>query len=229
MPILPLDHPEQFLATFGVMLYPAMEGDDPRRARAYAAQALAEPIRRLHESGRSLSYDALARIAMDAGQRLTDFDERWWGGTATGEVFWILFLLSNLHRERASWNNAIKYTELVSKGRNERGSRSDFWQARGRFLTVAHLWTAWSIRGRRVYGRADFQLFLTQAEDLRTWGQGWRPPRAKSEPLLPQGCWRVPENWKAPKPWPDWPETQYALDPKLVATLKPSGRPRKSR
>jgi hypothetical protein len=35
MPILPLDHPEPFAATLGVMLYPD-EADTPK-ARAYAA------------------------------------------------------------------------------------------------------------------------------------------------------------------------------------------------
>jgi len=50
---------------------------------------------------------------------------------------------------------------------------------------VAHLWGAWEIRGRQIVDAADFQTFLTQAEDLRSWGQVWRPARAKSEPLLP--------------------------------------------
>src|SRR6476646_7900941 len=53
-------------------------------------------------------------ITMDAGQRLTDLEERWWGGTATGAVFWILFLLANLHRELASGNNASKYAEALA-------------------------------------------------------------------------------------------------------------------
>jgi hypothetical protein len=227
MPVLPLDYPEPFAATLGVMLYPGMNEADPPKARAFAAQVLAEPIRRFHEAGGILSYDALARITVDAGQRLTDLDERWWGGSATGEVFWILFLLANLHSELASWNNAIKYAELVAAGRKERGSRTDLWQARRRFLTVAHLWGAWSIRERRIVDAADFQSFLTQAEDLRSWGQMWRSPRAKSEPLLQQDCWRAPDDWEAPKPWPDWPEAKYALDPKLVAALNPPGRPRK--
>jgi hypothetical protein len=71
MPILPLDHPEPFAATLGVMLYPATDEADPPKARAFASQFLAEPIRRFHEAGHTLTHDALQCIAMDAGQRLT--------------------------------------------------------------------------------------------------------------------------------------------------------------
>jgi hypothetical protein len=106
MPILPLDHPEPFSATLGVMLYPD-EADAPK-ARAFAAQYLAGPIRRLHEAGGILPYDVLARILMDAGQPLTDFEERWWGGGATGEAFKAFFALANADPALASWNNAIK-------------------------------------------------------------------------------------------------------------------------
>ena len=75
MPILPLDHPEPFAATLGVMLYPAMDKADPAKARAFAAQWLGEPLRRLREAGHLLTYDALERIAIDAGQPLIDLDE----------------------------------------------------------------------------------------------------------------------------------------------------------
>ena len=67
MPILPLDHPETFSATLGVMLYPATNAPETRKASAFAAQYLAKPIRSLHEAGGTLSYDVLAQIAMDAG------------------------------------------------------------------------------------------------------------------------------------------------------------------
>ena len=43
MPILPLDHPEPFAATLGVMLYPEIDEVDPPKARAFAAQWLASP------------------------------------------------------------------------------------------------------------------------------------------------------------------------------------------
>ena len=59
MPILPLDHPEPLAATLGVMHYPGTNDDDPRKARAFAAQFLAEPIRRAYAEGHSLSYETL--------------------------------------------------------------------------------------------------------------------------------------------------------------------------
>jgi hypothetical protein len=227
MPILPLDHPEPFAATLGVMLYPAMDEEDPPKARAFAAQVLAEPVRRLREAGPHLSYDALARIVMDAGQRLTDLGKRWWGGSAVGEVFKILLILAHTHPTLASWDNAIEYAEMIAARDKVKGSRANLWKARKRFLSVAHLWGAWSIRERRIDGTAGFQSFLTQAEDLRVWGQTWRSPRAKSKPLLPPDVWRASDEWKPAKPWPDWPETHFALDPELLVRLKPAGRPRK--
>jgi hypothetical protein len=45
MPFLPLDHPEPFSATLGVMLYPAVDEADPPKARAYAAQYLAAAVK----------------------------------------------------------------------------------------------------------------------------------------------------------------------------------------
>ena len=94
MPILPLDHPEPFAATLGVMLYPATDSADTARARAFASQMLAEPIRQFHEAGYILSYDTLERIAIDAGQPLIDLDERWEGGLATGDLFKTLYTLA---------------------------------------------------------------------------------------------------------------------------------------
>jgi hypothetical protein len=46
MPILPLDSPEPFAATLGVMLYPGTDKSDQAKARAFAARWLAEPLRR---------------------------------------------------------------------------------------------------------------------------------------------------------------------------------------
>jgi hypothetical protein len=51
MPILPLDHPEPSFATLGVMLYPATDGTDTLKARAYVAQVLAKAFRRFEEEG----------------------------------------------------------------------------------------------------------------------------------------------------------------------------------
>ena len=54
--------------------------------------------------------------------------------------------------------------------------------AKKRFLTVAHLWGAYCIRGRKFEERGDldyrytddFESFLTEADILRKWGQSWK-------------------------------------------------------
>jgi hypothetical protein len=239
MPILPLDHPDPFAATLGVMLYPGAD-DDPPKARTFASQWLGGPIRRLHEDGHKLSYDVLLRIATDAGRPLADFDDRWWGGSTTGELFKALFALSNTNPALASWNNAVRIAELTATRAKASGSRSALWDARRRFLSVAHLWGAWSIRegsfGTRPEvgydGYADCQSFLTEAEILRHWGQTKRPPPKGSKPFLPACVWHVPENWEPPTRRPGWPETgkvpvlTLPEDLLLGAGLKPAGRPR---
>jgi hypothetical protein len=231
MPILPLDHPQPLYATIGVMLYPATDELDPPKARAFAAHTFAKLIRHLDESGFPPTYEALLRVVLDAGET-PDIAERWWGGSSVGEIFKILLILAETDARLTSWNNAIRYAKLIARRNGVKGSRGNLWEARRRFLRVAHLWGAWSFRERRFVRptsnwNSEFQLFLTQAEDLRAWGQTWQAPRAESMPLLPADVWRAPDGWKAPKAWPDWPETEFALDPEIVRILRPAGRPRK--
>ena len=237
MPILLLDHPEPYSATLGVMLYPE-EADTPK-ARAYAAQYLASAFARFREAGGIPPYEVLAPILMDAGQPLADLEDRWRGGRATGEAFKIFFALFNTDPILASWNNAIKVAELIAKSSKTKGTRTNLWDAKRRFLSVAHLWAARSIREGRSLLRpevgydasADFQSFLTEAEILRQWGQTWRPPRAKSTPPLPPDVWRVPDKWEPPTRGPEWPKTgmipSITLPQELLAKLRPAGRPRK--
>jgi hypothetical protein len=239
IPILPLDHPEPFAATLGVMLYPGTEDDDPQKARTFAARWLAEPIKRAYEAGQRIPCDVLLRVVMDGGWSLSDLDDRWWGGTTTGELFKTLWALFNTNPKLASWNNAIEIAELVARGNAAKGSRTDQWVAKSRFISVAHLWGAWCIRDRQFGaqpkaqydGYDDFQSFLAEAEILRDWGQTWRPPRAKSSPFLPSEVWCVPKTWSAPVRQPGWPNTGMIpivkLPPHLMAKLKPAGRPRK--
>jgi hypothetical protein len=115
MPILPLDYPEPFSATLGVMLYPAMDEADPPKARAYAAQRLAGAFLRFQDSGGTLSNDVVAPILMHAGQPLTDLEERWWGGRATGETFKTFFALANADPALASWEHAVTIVKLTAK------------------------------------------------------------------------------------------------------------------
>jgi hypothetical protein len=220
------------------MLYPATGESDPPKARAFAAQWLAEPLSRYHAAGHRLTYDALARITADSGESLSDLDERIWGGTATGELFKVLFALFNTDIALTSWNKAARIAELTATRGEASGSRSAQWNARRRFLSVAHLWAAWSIREGRFEAHPelgydaydDFQSFLTEAEILRKWGQTWQPPREGSKPLLPPDVWHVPENWEPPMRQPGWPETGklpvLTLPEGLLAELRPAGRPR---
>lgn len=241
MPILPLDHPEPFAATLGVMLYPGIDAVDPPRARAFATQYLAEPVRRLLEAGHRLTLDALEKLFVMAGQPLLDLNERWEGGLATGELFKTLYVLAKDHASLASWENAVKIYELSAKGLGSKGSRTTLLQSRDRFRSVAHLWGAWSIReGQFVQnpevgydGYADYQSFLTEAEILRDFGQRWLPQRAKARSPLPEDVWHVPDGWEPPLRQSGWPKTgmvpDITLPEDLLASLRPAGRPRKPR
>ena len=239
MPILPLDHPEPFAATLGVMLYPGTDNDDPDQARAFATQWLAKPLQRFRRDGHRLPNEALARLAEDAGP-LTDVEGRWRGGQATGDVFKALYVLAKDHCSIASWEHAIQVYLLAAKRAKKNGSRSGLWQEIRRFRTVAHLWAAWSIRDYEAFsgspdlgydGYDDFQCYLNEAEILRDFGQVWRQPREKSEPPLNHEVWRVPSDWKPPVRRLGWPNTgmipEIALPNDMIAKLKPSGRPRK--
>jgi hypothetical protein len=239
MPILPLDHPEPYLATLGVMLYPATDEADTLRARAYAAQVLAKAFRRFQEEGGDPPFETLGPIYLDAGEPLDDLEERWWGGRATGEVFKTLFALANTDPPLASWKHAIQIVEETAKHNKVKGGRTKLLQAKDRFLSVAPLWAAWAIREGKSFQKPEvgydastnFQMFLAEAEILRHWGQTWRQPRATSEPPLPPNVWRVPDEWEPPARQPGWPKTGMipclTLSKELTVELKPTGRPRK--
>jgi hypothetical protein len=240
VPILPLDYPEPFAATLGVMLYPRTDNDDPSKARAFAARWLAIPLSRYHEAGHRLPYEALARIAEGSSATLADLHERFWGGTATGELVKTLRALANSDPRCASWNNAVKVFCIIAKRRSAKGSRTDLLEAKRRFVSVAHLWGAWSIREGQFKlrpdlgydGYQDFQSFLTEAEIIRRWGQKWRPTRARSSPLFPADMWRPPETWIPPTRHSNWPDTGripgHRLPGDLLRQLRPAGRPRRS-
>ena len=241
MPILPLDHPEPFAATLGVMLYPGEDESDRKKARAFAAQYLAEPLRRLRQEGGALDYEALLDIASGSGERLDDLDSRWFDATATGELLKLLFALYNTDPGLASWENALRLAKPIAARGGAASSRAKLQAARARFLSVAHLWGAWCIRERRFQSRPevgydgwlDFQFFLAEAEILREWGQSWRATRNKSMPPLPSEVWRVPEDWSPPEPKPDWPLTggipALIIEPYLLMRLRKAGRPRRAR
>ena len=159
MPILPLDHPEPFAATLGVMLYPGTDDLEKRKAAAFQMHWLSKPIERLHADGRELSYSTLLHLITKAGEELEDLDKRWWQATATGELLKTVFALYTTNPALASWNNAVKLAKLVAA--RERhvakrpASRAEHWAARRRYLSVAHLWAAWCIREGRFETRPE--------------------------------------------------------------------------
>jgi hypothetical protein len=237
MPILPLDSPEPFAATLGVMLYPGTDKSDQAKARAFAARWLAEPLRRFHASGRQLPYDALRWIAEGGGEALSELEARRQGGTATGELFKAFYILAETRPRFASWENAIKIYQRSAAGPASGPSRSLLHQYLHRFRPVAHLWGAWSMREGRFEerpsvgyeGYEDFQSFLQEAEILRDFGQVWRPARRKARPVLPDDVWKAPRGWRPLQRQAGWPQTgvipHFQLPEKLLATLRSAGRP----
>jgi hypothetical protein len=237
MPILPIDSLEPFAATLGVMLYPGLTSEDPDKARTFAARWLAEPIKRARAAGHHVSYETLYQVVIDAGRSLPDLKERWQDATATGELFKMLWALYNTDRSRTSWNSAIAIAEAAAGRR--RGSRTMYWNAKRQFLSVAHLWGAWSIREGRFAsqlhvgydGYADFQALLAEAEVLRDFGQYVRPAPAHSSPFLPADVWQVPDDWKPPARQAGWPDIGsvpiLTIPEHFMAGLRRAGRPRK--
>ena len=243
MPVLPLDHPDPLMGTLAVMHYPATEAADQRRARALTARLLAGPLEEFHSTGGRLTYEELALIATGAGEPIEDFESRHFGGTAMGELFKMFFALHNTDPILASWENAIKLARVVAREHELPASRSFLHETRRRFMPVAHLWAALSIREGRwmtdpscgYEGTHDFALFLAESEILRRWGQTWRHPRDKSRPPLPEEVWCPPDHWAPPEHQPGWP-TQRGRIPHIFveedqlrrAKVRRPGRPKKS-
>jgi hypothetical protein len=238
MPDLPLDHPEPFAATLGVMLYPGTDELETRKAAAFQSYLMAEPIRQLTAAGYKLPQDTLLHLVLHAGEPLEDLKKRWWQGTATGELLKTVFALYHTNPALASWNNAVTIAERVA-GR-KKGARSMQWGARRRYLSVAHLWAAWCIREGQFKtcpevgydGYDDFQSFLTESEIIRHWAQSRLPARKNSTRLLPPDLWHVGEDWHPLERKSGWPNTGQIpilmIAEDLIAGLKPAGRPRRA-
>lgn len=243
MLILPLDHPEPFAATLGVMLYP-----DPAEAGAratFAARVVAKAITHAGAQERVVQLvgaEDLARLFLATAGPADDLDRRLWDGSATGELFKIYFALAHSEPQLASWENAIKIAMETTASMKPRvvGVRSSFLRAKKKFATAAHLWAAWSIRDRAFTaapevgydGAADFQSFLAEAEILRSWGQSFRPARSKASPPLPAEVWRAPDGWNPPPRGVGCPETgivpPLTIPDQFLADLRRSGRPKKT-
>lgn len=240
MPILPLDHPEPLAATLGVMLYPGFDEQSRQRARAFAAQFLAEPIRRFAEAGGTLSHDQLMRIVTDGGAPLDDIQDRWWDGSTMGVLYMSYYALWRTDPGLASWGNATALAEIHAAKHKMSGSRSSLYDIRSRYLSVAHLWAAWCIREREFrsnpeigYGAwHDFQFFLAESEVLRQRGPAWQHEGLETAPPLPRDAWRVPDDWEPPPRQPHWPRSggipDIGIPPDQVSRLRGRGRPKKN-
>lgn len=231
MPVLPLSHPEPFAATLGVMLYPGTDEADQRKAKAFAAHYLAEPVRRFLAAGHKLSEEALVALFTDGGEVLDDLPQRWEGGLWTGELMKARFALYCMDEKLSSWENA--YVVMANALGTKPGSRSKFAEVKRRFITVGHLWAAWSLREGKFEtraeagydGYADFQAFLLEAENFLHWGQTSSLGVAKREPPLPAEAWRVPDDWRPPVWQEGWPDTgglpHLTLRDDLLSGVKP--------
>ncbi|MEM6414331.1 MAG: hypothetical protein AAF720_06705 [Pseudomonadota bacterium] len=239
MPILPIDHIEPFAAILGVMLYPEITGEDPKKARAFTSQYLAQPLKEYRSAGGELSKETLFEIATGSGSALTDIDKRWWHAQMAGEQFKIYFALYHTDEALASWGNATKILETQLAKNRLKGSETTIKNAQRQFSRVAHLWAAFSLREWKFstlphtsYDKAvSFLFFLFEAEKLRDWGQRWQPKAHKSKPPLGDDVWRMPPGWRPPEKEPGWPDAAgelpiVKLSKEQTADLRPRGRPK---
>lgn len=196
------------------MLYPNTVDDDPEKAAAFASQYLGKPLKQYFAQGHDLPHDELQNLVVNAGVPLPDLNARQRDALIAGEQFKIYFLLYQTDPELASWGNATKVLEAFSAKEKVSGSRTMIKNAQSRYLAVAHLWAAYSLRDRRFNSSlehgydfaTDFFYFLSEAEQLRDWGQDWRPNFGGSQPPLPDEVWRMPGGWRPPKKPAHWPD-----------------------
>ena len=73
------------------MPYPGQDESDQRRARAWGAQYLAEPVRRIREEGGSIAESMLAQLHADSGMPLESVKLRWRDGIAMGQMLGLYF------------------------------------------------------------------------------------------------------------------------------------------
>ena len=241
MPYLPLNSPEPFSATLGVMFYPGTGDADRRKARAFAAQYLAGPIQQASQEGFELDYELLLTVATSKGERLLDLEDRLYWGSAVGQMFKSFFAMANTDPSLASWHRSAALAKRQTEGSHKKGSRRSLERAIGEFAPVVHLWGAWAIRNGQFSPRPevgydyldDFFSFIAEAEILRQQAEQWPGTRKDARPPLPKDPWRAPPDWQPPARQDGWPDTGripvLEIPPDVLSTLKPTGRPRKTR
>lgn len=234
MPILPLTDPEPFMATLGVMLYPGEDAAERSKSKAFAAQAMAEPLRQAIANGHDVRKEVLQKYATEGGEVLDDLRKRWKKGIWIGNLMKAWFALACSHPELASWSNVAIIGEKVA-GANT-GVLSTFKSFKKSHGSVGHLWAAWVIRGEQLKpdekvgydALSDFQSFLAESEILRDWGQNWKHSAANSPHPLPKNSWQVPDDWQLEETKPGWPQRgcipYLSLPSHLLTGLAVSGR-----
>lgn len=233
MPNLPVDDHEPLAAVVATMLYP----DAARRAQAWKKGYLAEAIKHYLANGGVVPPDWIDRYFFEPRTDLHDIKKRWKNGLGTGNVLKYLRAIFNHDPALASWNNAEKLVRHAIQQRGESISLSSLRSWRPRYMPVAHLWATWSLWdglygvnetvGSNAYSHLCF--FVSEAEQLRIWGQNTAPIHGSSEAHLPANMWKAPEGWEPPKFPPEWPRnkefSELLISAEEAALLKPAGRP----
>lgn len=239
MPYLPFDHPEPFAATLGVMLYPG--ADEREKAEGFAAHYLAGPLKEAMAKDVLVDPQVFLQIATSGGVVLDDLHKCWQDGRAMGEVFKIVIALCGTDPNLTSWNNAYILVGEHAGRHQTRAGLTRLKDIKTRFVSVAHLWAAWQIRGGKFIEQpetgydfyADFQSFIEEAEALRQWGRNWTPARDKADPLLPDDMWQAPKDWQPIARHSGWPDTgrvhRLTLSEEQTVGLRRAGRPEKTK
>jgi hypothetical protein len=233
MPFLPLDYPEPFAATFGVMLNPGEDELSRKCANSAAATITSNAIRLAVLAGHNPCRRTLLETHKLGIDSFPEASEHHRQGLLAGHLFVAYFALYNSDPKLASWNHAIEILSDRSVHQGTAFSRRVYHGIKMNYATVLHLWGAWVLRGRTLTSHGefnfeaydDFQFFLFESECLRQWGQTWKPSRKGAESPLIGDVWRPPQCWVPPR-WGLLSHPEYPKE--VLASLHLAGRPRES-
>lgn len=233
MPFLPLEYPEPFAATFGVMLYPGEDELSRKYANSATATITSNAIRLAELAGHNPCQRTLLETHKLGIGSFPEASEHHRQGLLAGHLFVAHFALYNSDPKLASWNNAIKILSDRSVHQGTANSRRVYYGIKMYYATVLHLWGAWVLRGRTLTSHGelnfeaydDFQFFLFESECLRHWGQTWKPSRKDAKSPLIDDVWRPPQCWVPPRCAP-LSHPEYPIE--VLASLRLTGRPRSS-
>lgn len=235
MPILPIDHPEPFAATLGIMLYPSEKPPDPQKADTFTGAYLVGPLKEFRRRGLDLRPEAEAIITPETGASIKDWPTRWRHGIAAGEVYRRYISLAAQTPKFASLNRARELHELEHAYQVNLIQKNNLKIICRIFRPVMHLWAALPDLQHRIAATQEdnysvaFEQFLLDAHALLVTGQQWRHKRNAAKPLLDAKRWRFPDGWKSPLAGPGWPEQVLVpgltLDESSLQGFRTAGRP----